>query len=127
MPEQDKGKFHDELSRIMSGMSEEDLVDRIKMCQEVCDKLESDPIWQVVLRDTSMWVEKLNATWQEVYDEKQLAGLRVLKLAYTHLASLPNKYKEDLLAAQQALDNMRNTDTTIQRDYDNDTNLEEAA
>jgi len=124
MQDQDNTTYHDELTRILGGMSQEDLIDRIKMCQEVVDKLNDDPIWKVVLKDTKMWVQRLDSKWQEVYDEKSLANLRVLKLAYKHLEQLPAKYKEDLKAAQKALDSLRNTDSSVQKDYDLETKVE---
>lgn len=116
--------YHDELSRIMSGMNQEDLIVRIKMCEQVVDKLKGDPVWQTVLKDAQMWVERLDAKWQDIYDEKSLANVRVLKLAYRHLVELPAKYKEDLKAAQEALDRLRNVDSSVQRDYDLETTVE---
>lgn len=117
--------YQDELQKILGGMSQEDLIKRIKVCQEVVDKLESDPIWKTVIADARVWTKRLDLKWQEVYDEKQLGQMRVMKMAYSHIEQLPVKYAEDLKAAQTALDNMRNTDSTIQRDYDQETKLEE--
>lgn len=123
MPEMDN-KYADELNRIVGGMSQEQLVERIKMCQEICDHLESDKIWKAVTKDAEMWVNHLNGSWQEVYEKERLDHMKILKLAYSHVLSLPRKYKEDLIAAQSALDAMRNTDSSVQRDYDLETTME---
>lgn len=117
--------YQEELQQVMGGLSQEQLIEKIKACQEVVDKFASDPVWKVVLADARMWVERLDAKWQEVYDEKSMLNLRVLKLAYNHIAQLPGKYKTDLIAAQKALDGLRNTDSSIQKDYDGETNIED--
>lgn len=117
--------YNNNIKQMAQSLSQEELIERIKLCQNVIDKLEGDPIWKIVISDAKTWVSRLDGLWQETYDEKQLNGLRVLKLAYKHIEQLPIKYKEDLRAAQNALDAKRNTDSSIQRDYDNETILED--
>lgn len=117
--------FEQEALKMMGGLSEDEVVQRISDCQMVVERLASDPVWKLVIEDARKWVERLDSNWQEIEDEKQRNYARVLKFAYLHVRELPNKYKADLENAKMALDSKRSTATKIQRDYDQETNLEQ--
>jgi hypothetical protein len=94
--------------------SEDEIVKRIKECEMVVERLGTDSVWQIVIKDSMKWVRELDGKWQDVGDEKMLGEMRILKIAYKHILDLPRKYKEDLKALQEALDK----NGEIKKDYD---------
>jgi hypothetical protein len=94
--------------------NEEEIIKRIKECEMVANKLKDDPVWNIVLKDSLMWVRELDGKWQDVGDEKMLQEMRVLKIAYKHIMDLPRKYKEDLNTLQDNLEKQGE----IKKDYD---------
>lgn len=93
---------------------EDEIIKRIKECEMVVNRLSSDDVWAVVLRDAQMWTKHLDGLWQDVMDEDKLNQMRILKLAYKHLTDLPKKYKEQLAQLQDNLTKQGE----IQKDYD---------
>lgn len=124
MEGQNNAYFEQQVIARYRNLSERDIVQRISDCQMVSDRLESDPVWQLVLKDAKDWVEKLDANWQEIEDDKQRNYARVLKFAYLHIRELPTKYKVDLENAKLVLDERRNVDTKTPKDYDLETTIE---
>ena len=98
-------------------ISEEDAANRIKQCQLVVEKLEQDELWQIVLKDTTAWMEQIDSRWQDVYDEKQLEQMRVMKLAANQIAKMKEGYIQEWRIAQEELDRRRNPDV-IEKDYE---------
>lgn len=94
--------------------SEDAIIKRIKECEMVVDKLSTNDVWSVVLRDCNAWSKHLDGLWQDVTDEKKLNDMRVLKLAYKHITSIPKQYKEELAHLKEEL--VKNDE--IQKDYD---------
>jgi len=84
--------------------NEDELLKRIKECELVVEKLSSDVIWEIVIKDAKVWMEHLDSMWQDVFEEDKLKQMRVLKLAYKHVADLPKKYKETLASLQANLE-----------------------
>ena len=125
MSQETANSYFEQTKTAMESFTQEDLIERIKLCQDVIDKFDSDKLWNTILEDSKRWVDRLDSQWQDIYDEKKLNNLRVLKQAYRHIANLPSKYAVDLQAAQNLLDGYRNTDSSIQKDYDNETNTED--
>lgn len=117
--------YFEQVKNFLGGLSEDELLRRISECQTVLDRLAQDKIWQIILKDAKQWVQRLDSVWQDVYDEKQLNNLRVLKTAYKHLVDLPLKYAQDLEFSQKELERRQNTAEQIDKDYDNETKLEE--
>jgi len=97
--------------------SDEDILDRIKKCQFVIDKLEQDDLWKIVLEDVDAWTNSLDDNWQMTYDDK-LYQMRVLKHACVHIKNLKDGYVADLKFATEEL-NRRNNPETIERDMEN--------
>lgn len=102
----------------------EQLRNRINDCQIVLNELEQSNAWNVVLNDANLWVKQLDDRWQDVADEKQLREMRVLKMAYKYLLDIRIKYKNDMENAKTELMRLENPDKYIQKDYDEETNLE---
>jgi hypothetical protein len=121
---QNNAYFEQSLINQLNGMSEESLIQRISDCQMITEKLESDLVWKLVLKDAEAWVKRLDSTWQEIEDDKTRNYARVLKFAYLHIKELPNKYKLDFDNAKKALEVRRNTGSATPRDYDLETTLE---
>lgn len=97
---------------------ESDIIERIKQCQFVIDKLEKDELWQIILKDIDVWTKNLDNNWQDIQDEKQLNTTRVLKTACVHLQNLKSGYVADWKIASEELERRNNTDV-IERDLDN--------
>lgn len=98
-------------------VSEDEIVNRIKKCQFVIDKLEKDELWQLILKDVNTWTEDLDRQWQYVNGEK-LEELRVLKHACIHIKNLKEGYVADWKIAQEELERRNNPDV-IERDMEN--------
>lgn len=94
--------------------NEDEIIKRIKECELVVDKLQTDEVWNIVIRDAVRWTRHLDGLWQDVVDEDKLNQMRILKLAYKHVADLPKKYKEQLTSLQENL----KKENEIQKDYD---------
>lgn len=94
--------------------SEGEIIKRIKECEMVVNKLDADPVWDVVIKDAVMWSRHLDSLWQDVTDEDKLNQMRILKLAYKHVMDLPKKYREQLAALQENL----KKENEIQKDYE---------
>lgn len=125
MAQETNNMYHEQVRQSLGQFSQEKLVERIKAYQEIVDKLDTDKLWKIVLNDAQIWVKRLDAGWQDVQDEKQLNHMRMLKSAYAFLINLPQQYKVHLETAQDLLDNQRNTDSTVQKDYDQETKTEQ--
>lgn len=124
MENQNNAYFEQNLLKAFQSLSEEELIQRISDCQMVCERLEADPVWQLVIKDAEAWVKRLDSNWQEIEDDRQRNYARILKFAYLHIKELPNKYKLDLENAKMALEVRANTDKKIQKDYDLESTLE---
>lgn len=94
---------------------EDDLIKRIKECELVTDKLYTDPVWKIVIKDAKMWVAQLDSVWQDVFDKEKLDQMRIIKIAYKHIAELPKKYAENL----KDLKNKLERSNEIEKDYEN--------
>ena len=110
--------FEQQIKSIYGAATEEQLVQRVSDCSMVVDRLDSDPVWKVVIADASGWVSRLDSSWQDIRYAEKLNQARVLKTAYMHIANLPMKYKEDLDRATQELNTRKNVDNEIIKDYD---------
>lgn len=116
--------FEQQLISAFGRMSEDDLVQRISDCQMITERLEADPVWHLVIQHANEWVEKLDANWQEIENADQRNYARVLKFAYLHIKTLPEKYRIDLENARKALEMKKNIGTHIPKDYDLETKTE---
>lgn len=126
MPEQpvnSNAYFEQQVANFYSQLPEDQVVGRIKECEDIVSRLTHDPIWQTVLKDAGQWVQRLDSNWQEIRDKQQLNAARVLKFAYMHITELPIKYSQDLKVARQELARRKNVDTKIEKDYDLETNI----
>lgn len=101
-------------------MSEDDLVQRISDCSMIVDRLGSDPVWAIVLKDATEWCAKLDANWQDIEDEHTRNHARVLKNSYMFIQRLPEKYKADLDNAKEALNANRDRGEKVPKDYDSE-------
>ena len=90
---------------------------KVSECQFVIDKLEQDELWKIIQKDVDEWVKRVDQNWQEVYDEKQLKQMRVIKLSASHLLGLKNAYLAEWKLAQEEL-TRRKDPTIIEKDYD---------
>jgi hypothetical protein len=118
--------YFEQAKKYLSTVPDEILIGKISVCQTITDKLAKDEVWQLLVKDARDMVKRLDSTWQECYDEKQLNQIRVLKLAYKHISELPKKYGDDLKIAKEELDRRQNAGDEIEMDYDAETNFEES-
>jgi hypothetical protein len=96
------------------GGSEDDLIKRIKECELVSDKLFTDEVWKIVIKDARLWVAQLDSVWQDVFDKEKLDQMRIIKMAYKHVADLPKKYSENLKSLKTKLEQSQE----IRHDYE---------
>ncbi len=99
-----------------SEAKEDDIISRIKECQFVIDKLEGDELWKIVLRDAENWVRQIDNHWQEEYNDKKLAQMRVVKLAANQIKEMKNGYSQEYKYAQEEL--QRRNEDGIEKDYE---------
>ena len=92
---------------------------RIEECETVISQIEDTPVWQIVMKDSQMWIDEIDSKWQEC-NEEQLNRLRIAKMAYIHILNLRTRYKSDLMNAKKSLSEISNEDTVIPKDYDNE-------
>lgn len=105
----------------------EAVIARIKECESVVNDLEQSGAWSIVIKDVGEIVKDLDMRWQYIKEEDKNSRLeaRVMKLAALHIMDLPNRYKNELIKAQQDLERIEDggkTQTT--RDYDTETKIE---
>ena len=94
--------------------NEDDIIKRIKECEMVVDKLENNEVWRVILKDCNAWSRHIDGLWQDVQDEDKLSQMRILKLAYKHIAGVPKQYRDELAQLKEELTKQGE----IQKDYD---------
>ena len=99
---------------------EEQLIVRIGECSLVVDKLNNDKAWKIILGDLDALRKQIDNSWQEIQDPQKLERARVMKYAITHLMNTKKNYEEELIAAQEELRKIQNTQTDIVKDYDNE-------
>ena len=110
--------YWEESKRKAYAVSDEDaIISRIKECEFVVDKIETDELWKLILRDIAEWTTTLDSKWQEAYAD-QLEQMRVVKQACVHLQNLKDGYITDLKFAKEELAR-RGDPMTIERDMEN--------
>jgi len=107
-----ENQYFEDNSRLRA--SEEDIVKRIKECEMVVDKLTTNDVWTVVLKDANAWSRQIDSLWQDVTDADKLYQMRVIKTAYKHLINLPKQYKDELAQLKEELTKQNE----IQKDYE---------
>ena len=95
-------------------VNEDDIIKRIKECEMVVDKLSTNDVWSIVLKDCNAWSRHIDGLWQDVQDEDKLKQMRVLKLAYKHILNVPKQYKDELEQLKEEL----SKSNEIQKDYE---------
>ena len=100
-----------------SGAGEDEILKRINECRLVVEKLEGDDLWQIILRDADNSVAQLDSHWQDIYEEKQLKQMRVLKLAANQMKNMKEGYVQEWKYAKEELERRTNPDI-VEKDYD---------
>ena len=95
--------------------NEDELIKRIKECELVADNLYTNEVWKIVIKDAKMWVAQLDSVWQDIFDKDKLDQMRIIKIAYKHIAELPNKYAQNLKELKTKLERS----SEIEKDYEN--------
>lgn len=108
-------------------MQRQQILDRIHDCETVLRDINNSSIWKILVKDLEQTKELVDSKWQTVKmgDTANFEELRILKLSAVHILNLPNLYKQDLEAAQKALNAIDKVDTEIAKDYDLETNIED--
>jgi hypothetical protein len=122
---QSNAYFEQQLKKFVSGLSDEELTERIHQCQTVLGELANSPAWKITIADSRKWIKQLDDVWQDVFDEKQLNAMRVLKAAYKHILELPQKYLSDLEFVKSEWEVRNHPEDNTEKDYDNETTIEE--
>lgn len=109
--------WEDQKKQYYSQIAEDDILKRIKECQFVTDKLEQDELWKIIVKNAEASVDQLDSNWQDVYDEKQLQQMRVLKLAANQIKKMKEGYVQEWKLAKEELER-RNNPNIIEKDYE---------
>lgn len=99
---------------------ETELLSRIERCQKVINGIPGNEVIQILFEDLGKTREQIDNNWHFVNDEKKLMELRITKLAIGTLLGLVNNYENDLKVASMNLQKLRNSDTEVFNDYDNE-------
>lgn len=99
---------------------ETELLSRIERCQKVINGIPGNEVIQILFEDLGKTREQIDNNWHFVNDEKKLMELRITKLAIGTLLGLVSNYENDLKVASMNLQKLRNSDTEVFNDYDNE-------
>ena len=109
-----ENRYFEELTATQFVSNEDELIKRIKECELVADNLYNNEVWKIVIKDAKMWVAQLDSVWQDVFDKEKLDQMRIIKIAYKHIAELPQKYAQNLKELKTKLDRTNE----IEKDYE---------
>lgn len=99
---------------------EAELLSRIERCNKVISGIPGNEVIAILFEDLGKTREQIDNNWHFVNDEKKLAELRVTKLAIGTLLGLVKNYEHDLKVATDQLNQLRNSNTQVFKDYDNE-------
>lgn len=99
---------------------EAELLSRIERCNKVISGIPGNEVIAILFEDLGKTREQIDNNWHFVNDEKKLAELRVTKLAIGTLLGLVKNYEHDLKVATDQLNQLRNSNTEVFKDYDNE-------
>ena len=94
------------------------LILRISECEQVVHELNETAAWKIVQRDMETEKQQIDDNWQNIWDEKKVLAMRVLKFACKHILDLKYKYEEELGALKKQLSVLENPSKVVQKDYD---------
>ena len=100
---------------------DEMLRERLEECELIVGEIEESRVYNIIKQDAERYIELLDSRWQDITDDKQFQESRVLKLAYSHLVNLKEKYQQELEAIKKELLMSDNKDTMQASYYDDDT------
>jgi len=109
--------WEEQKKKYYSEVTEDQVIGRIKECQFVVEKLETDQLWLTVLKDANNWVVNIDNGWQDQYDIDKLNQMRVVKLAANQIKNMKEGYIQEWKLAQEELDRRRNPEN-VEKDYD---------
>ena len=118
----DNNAYFEQKEQFFGTLSDDAIRDSLGRAQVIVDELERSEAWQNVLSDANAWCEKLDNEWQGIYDEEKLKKMRVLKNSYAFIRALPAVYKRELEISRKELERRDVQQTTIEKDYDNESN-----
>lgn len=99
---------------------EAELLSRIERCNKVISGIPGNEVIAILFEDLGKTREQIDNNWHFVNDEKKLSELRVTKLAIGTLLGLVKNYEHDLKVATDQLNQLRNSNTQVFKDYDNE-------
>lgn len=84
-------------------MDKEFLQKKIFRCTAVINELKGSQAWQIITEDFSGEVKRIDDSWHLIDDVKQLAELRVAKMASKQFLDVIASYEHDLNVAMEQL------------------------
>lgn len=104
-------------------MGNEELVrelhNKMARCQTVIVTLENSEAWQIITEDYKQGEKAVDDSWVDVFDASKLKAFRIAKLASREINQLVNKYKQDLVTAEEQLFKIEHPDKAVTADWDN--------
>lgn len=104
---------------------ENELIEKIGECNTVINDIDNSPVWKIIIKDMEGQRKYLDDNWQNIFEEEKLKRARELKMSVMHILNIKDKYASDLKTAQERLEIIRNPQNEIDKDYDNETILED--
>lgn len=99
---------------------ETELLAKVERCKKVIDGIPGNEVIAILFEDLGKTRENIDANWHFITDEKKLVELRITKLAIGTLLGLVKNYEHDLKVASDQLSQLRNSQTEVFKDYDNE-------
>lgn len=90
------------------------LIDRLKKIKTLSDTLSTSDAWQVVLQDAEAWKQQMDDKWQDVYDEKILANMRIVKQSYMFITQIPDRYKREVELVEEEIASRQDYKRTVE-------------
>lgn len=105
--------FEGQVRQYLENQEDDALRNRMEEVKEVTDAF-SNKSWQILLKDSEAWKSQMDARWQDVYDEKILSNMRIVKQAYNFILSVPDRYKKEIEMLESELASREDTKKTIE-------------
>ena len=94
------------------------LIDRIEKCTAILEGLENNSAFNMLLDDFKKQAEDIDRVWHLETDLGRVNEMRITKFATNALIMAIENYRHDLNRATEQLAKLRNKDTMIDKDYD---------
>jgi transcription termination factor NusB len=96
----------------------EQLASRMAHCKTIIEGLKHYEPFQMLLKDVEETRKRIDSSWHLATDEKQIAELRITKLAIMEILGMVDHYQADYDKALKQLAEISSPEEIVQKDYD---------